>query len=589
MRTPRPSVIVAAMTEDDDRTGQGATAVEDHPAPSAVVSHPHPLAGPADRIRRFWIELMPWTLVGIGGALRLGQYLFRRSMWGDEDLIGLNIANRSFAKLLQPLTGNQAAPPGFLFVERGSMLAFGMNEYAFRVFALIAGVVSLVFVVRVARRVLSPGLVPVATALAALAPWLIFYSAELKPYSLDVLTTLVLIEATIALLSGPVTARRALVWGALAAVAFWFSYTALLVFAGLAVVAGAVVLWRRRLRATAWLAAAGLLAAASGAELYRVQLRAERQNTALTTYWARRQAFPPRHPVSREGLAWLANAWHLAVHNPFGFAEVALTTGLVIAGLVTLLRRRPLAAMLFVAPLPFLLAAAWRRSYPVQLRLLLFLVPLVLLIVAAAADWLRPSDRKAMSRRTAAIAAAATLVALVPIGIAAASPVRTSLDAVAHPFTRNELRPVFEFIRDHRRPGDAVWVHSGAGAPYDFYARIVGMRADYFMLAGSKGPGCTAALAEFGTSPRVWVVFGLHGSTAPPDEFEIFLTHLDTVGHRIGVLREPGATAWLYDTSSPADPSGHHVLRDPWIPCMKLGEAPWASLITGPFGTGKAV
>jgi len=53
-----------------------------------------------------------------GLAVRLVQYLSNRSLWGDEAAISLNIINRSYRELLTPLSNNQAAPPGFLTVEK---------------------------------------------------------------------------------------------------------------------------------------------------------------------------------------------------------------------------------------------------------------------------------------------------------------------------------------------------------------------------------------------------------------------------------------------------------------------------------------
>ena len=61
------------------------------------------------------------TLVLIGVLLRLRQYLYNRSIWGDESMLARNLAGKSFAELLQPLTHNQGAPPGFLFLTKAAV------------------------------------------------------------------------------------------------------------------------------------------------------------------------------------------------------------------------------------------------------------------------------------------------------------------------------------------------------------------------------------------------------------------------------------------------------------------------------------
>ncbi len=83
--------------------------------------------------------LMIIILFGI--ILRLGQYLFNRSLWLDESYLTLNIINKSFSQLLLPLDYDQAAPIGFLIVEKVIVGIFGNNEYALRLFPLLSGII----------------------------------------------------------------------------------------------------------------------------------------------------------------------------------------------------------------------------------------------------------------------------------------------------------------------------------------------------------------------------------------------------------------------------------------------------------------
>ncbi len=57
----------------------------------------------------FTSKRLPWMIIFLGVALRLAQYLANRSLWLDESYIALNIVQRSFSQLLQPLDFNQAA------------------------------------------------------------------------------------------------------------------------------------------------------------------------------------------------------------------------------------------------------------------------------------------------------------------------------------------------------------------------------------------------------------------------------------------------------------------------------------------------
>src|SRR5690606_12042987 len=71
---------------------------------------------------QFSLSNTPWFLsmlvVVLGIVLRLRQYFANRSLWVDEASLALNIINRSFGGLTQPLDYNQGAPVGFLFIEK---------------------------------------------------------------------------------------------------------------------------------------------------------------------------------------------------------------------------------------------------------------------------------------------------------------------------------------------------------------------------------------------------------------------------------------------------------------------------------------
>ncbi len=66
--------------------------------------------------RVFHVLLYSITLLGI--SLAIYQFFYNRSLWNDEAALALNIIDKSFSQLLQPLDYKQVAPIAYLFVEK---------------------------------------------------------------------------------------------------------------------------------------------------------------------------------------------------------------------------------------------------------------------------------------------------------------------------------------------------------------------------------------------------------------------------------------------------------------------------------------
>ncbi|NJN16607.1 MAG: hypothetical protein HC822_10195 [Oscillochloris sp.] len=81
---------------------------------------------------------LAWVIILGGMALRLIPYRFNRSLWFDEAALALNIIQRDYARLLEPLDLRQTGPIGFLFAERFAFELFGSSEYALRLVPLLA-------------------------------------------------------------------------------------------------------------------------------------------------------------------------------------------------------------------------------------------------------------------------------------------------------------------------------------------------------------------------------------------------------------------------------------------------------------------
>jgi hypothetical protein len=510
------------------------------------------------RARDFWITRLPIVLLSWGAVLRVEQFAARRSLWLDEATLAINFVDRPFSQLSEPLGNGQGAPVGFLFVERAAVALLGNNEYALRLFPLACGVASLFVFLRIARRLLPSPAVPIAMGLFAFAPFLVYYSSEAKQYSVDVMVALIVTDLTLRLLDRErLTRRDALALGAAGAAAVWLSHSAIFVLAA----AGLILLFERaRLRRDILpLAAAGGAWLASLALAYAVSLRHLTGNETLLHYW--RGAFVPRPLGAGRTIRWLAATGNGFFRAPGGVRLTVLAALLGALGAIALWRRHgPARIAVLAAPALVLLGAAAAEAYPARGRLVLFLVPAALLLVAAAPAF--PPER---FRVAGMIVLGATLA------VAAASPVAESAGYLVRPITKTEARHAFEAVKAGWREGDALYIHHGANAAYRYYGPPLGL-ALAGVLSGTTREPCDdrVELAKLLRTRRVWLVFGHQFAAAPRNERDIVASHVAVVATPLGVFTPPGAAAYLFDTTEPADPSGARVVRAANLTCVSL-------------------
>src|SRR4051794_3787891 len=166
-----------------------------------------------------WLRL---ALVLVGVWLRSLQYFERSSLWLDEAALARNVVDGSFATLIGPLAYAQVAPVGFLWIERAAVLTFGANELALRLFPFVCGGGALILFGVAVRRLLLPSGAALAVWLFATAVPMIYFSAEVKPYSVDLLAAITIAFVTWERTARIIDPRSAVTLGALGLFA-WFS------------------------------------------------------------------------------------------------------------------------------------------------------------------------------------------------------------------------------------------------------------------------------------------------------------------------------------------------------------------------------
>jgi hypothetical protein len=412
----------------------------------------------------------------------------------------------------------------------------GNSDLVLRLVPLLSGVAALVLFLGLARRTLTPEAVPIAVALFALAGSLIYYSSELKQYSTDVAVCTLLLLLGVRCGRGPSGLKALLMLGAPGAVAIWFSHPASFVLSGIGVALVASGTDVRK-NVLSMLPSFGLWGASFGI-VYLASLAQLAGNEYLLRFWA--DGFMPLPPGSVGDLLWPLRRFLRVLERPGGM-YAGLAAWLFVIGAYRMWKRdRSSALMLLGVGAATLFAAALHR-YPFMGRLVLFLVPVLILLVAEGAGAL--VRLRVHGSRIMAIACIAVLMF---------GPVTQAGSRLLHPATREEVKPLLQYLAGQWEEGDSLYLYYGSIGQFQYYAEASGLgHVEY--IAGTHSRGDVRRYRDevdgLRGASRVWLLFSHVYTGGWVNERELFLYHLDEVGERLQESHTHGAALFLYDLS----------------------------------------
>jgi hypothetical protein len=450
-----------------------------------------------------------------------------RPLWVDEEMLALNARDRSFRELAGGLLLGQAAPLGWLALERASMLTLGLSERAVRALPVFWGLLTLITAVWVGRRWLGPVGAAILALLCSVGNDVWFFALELKHYSADTFGGLLMPSLAAWAMEAPAdqprrTIRRADVWWIAAGLMQWFSYGALFVTPA----CGFVILWliwRRAGARVAWRAAVMSLFWIAGAALhYYLGIRSASNSAYLREYWM--AAFPPVSGGASETLRWVAGAIAGLAKSPGGTSYALLFWIVAIAGLVISGRERSALGIMNTTVMPSALLLALLRMVPLSGRLSLWIVPSLYVGIATAGDTAVRELVSAVQTRRWLIAAVA-LAFFAPAAVLCADIYRTGeFDIKTRPAgSAHSLddRTAIRSLMTHRHPGDAMLTtHLGLPAVW-WYGNV--------NLSDSKEG---ASFADGGPIFEIWAA--APGPACAPDDLRSALADVNGVTLYLG-------------------------------------------------------
>lgn len=327
-------------------------------------------------------------LVFLGVATSVVAYAYNRSLWINEAMLAQSVLTRSITRLLAtPLDYAQSAPAGYLLVVKLLTMLFGRGEWVLRSISMVSSFASVLLVYLLLRQYFRVSKPLIGTALLATLPFFVQYSNEFKPYMTDACLALLVVYCYVLY-----TQKRMSLVGltVLYSLTIWFSFAA--IFIALPVIGYQAATAGRDRRAKYAASMACILISAAIYYLVWLKPSASGLRTDETEYW-RHLSFP----LLPKSIGDLRLIKRMARHLLEVLGQGRLIYLLLAAsGLVTCFRRHKEFFWILLATAGLILIASYLGKYPIQDRLLLFLYPLLMLLVAVSLDAIRRYDARAV-------------------------------------------------------------------------------------------------------------------------------------------------------------------------------------------------
>ncbi len=473
-----------------------------------------------------------WIIIFIGIALRAARYLSNPSLWLDEAYHASLIMKYPFFDFSNPFV-----PAGYLFIERLLVKVFGTSEYSLRLFPFICGILSVILFYRFIKDYLSRKAILFALSLFSLCEPLIYFSYELKQYSSDVLCTLILyIMAHNIRQQERINVAEALLYIITGTIIIWFSHPALFVSAGIMTVLVISAFRQNNFKKMLTLIGIGSIWGVSFLLNYFMILKNYHSydwfiNTYMNNYM-------PLLPLSLRDFRWFVSVFFnfFKYMDAFPLSGIAVLT--VIIGAYEFLKRDKIGFYIITTPILLTLFASGLHKYPFTDRLILFLWPAVLCIMAEGLEQILIKTKKIYP-----------ILGWLIVILLFFHPLIYETLALINPPRKEEIAPVISYIKNKRQPADIIYVYAHAEVPFEYYASKFGFKKKDYIIgvkAANNLDRYVHNLDKLRGNKRVWVLFSHVRKDNGIDEEKYLLHYLDKIGRKIDSYKAERASVYLY-------------------------------------------
>lgn len=170
------------------------------------------------------------VIIAFGIFIRTHVFLQGVSFYGDEGLLISNLYEKNYLDLFLPLKYHQQVPPVFLVLSKFILTKYGLNEIALRLIPYVASVISVILFYFLCNRLFKKPITAIAAVLLfSFNLPLVEFSQILKPYSSDVLFSILTMFIALNLDFEKINVKKTFGLSLLAVLSFWCSYTMVII------------------------------------------------------------------------------------------------------------------------------------------------------------------------------------------------------------------------------------------------------------------------------------------------------------------------------------------------------------------------
>jgi len=412
-----------------------------------------------------------YLIILIGAFLAIYQFMFNRSLWIDEASLALNIINKDFLELTKPLDYNQVAPVGFLFIERVSILIFGKNELALRIFPLISFLTSIYLFYLLSNDLVKNKIITLlATSIFSITLLLLRYSSEVKQYSIDVLIAIVILYFCFRLQFN--RNKSIFLYGIIGGITIWFSNISIIIL----FTTGVYLLYFEAYKHKHYkILFPVLFWVVSFIVYYYLFINNHPHTEFQVNWWNRQHAFLPLNPFSKYFYLFLLRANKTIYNLLFDFGHFWFIPLIIsLSSIVFLLKQKKYIILYFcLTPIIVHLLLSSLKLYPFYTRVLLYITPLVILILSIGLYYIVEFINAKIIRLPYFLLIVPVIIMFYPI-------------YQSFPIKKEEIKDSLSYIDQNIKNDEEIYIYYGARRAFTFYNEIKFINLNNVIIYGTK-------------------------------------------------------------------------------------------------------